>query len=129
MDNSFEPERRSWTRKFRDSFCGFRDGIRGQSSFQIHFAVSALVVASACYLELNPTDWCILLLCIGGVLSIEMLNSALEELSKAIHSEFNPHIEKGLNIASAAVLLSAIGASLVGLIIFGSCLGSKFQWW
>ncbi|MCH2123212.1 MAG: diacylglycerol kinase family protein [Pirellulaceae bacterium] len=129
MDNFFEPERRSWTRKFRDSFRGCRDGIRGQSSFQIHFMVSALVVASACYLELDSTDWCILLLCIAGVLSTEMLNSALEELSKAVDAEFNSHIEKGLNIASAAVLLSAIGASLVGLIILGTRLGSKFQWW
>src|SRR5438046_547561 len=57
--------RRSWQDKFRDAFRGLKLGIRGHSSFSVHFFFAALVLATAVALRCDVRDWCILLGCIG----------------------------------------------------------------
>ncbi len=115
-----EPYRdRSWTNKFGDAFHGLKEGVRGQSSFFVHLFAAAAVIVAAIVLRIDdPTQWCLLLLCIAVVFSAEMFNSALESLAKAITDQFDPHVRTALNVGSAAVLIASIGAALVGAIIF-----------
>jgi diacylglycerol kinase len=111
---------RTWYQKFRDAFRGVRSGTRGQSSFQVHLAVAAATIATATFLHCDLPQWCILLLCIGGVLTAEMFNSALEHFAKVIDKEHNPELGEALDTASAAVLFASLGAAVVGGIIFVS---------
>ncbi len=128
--NDEKPYReRSWPEKFRDAFRGMKQGIRGQSSFFVHFFVAAAVVMTAAILGMELTEWCLLLLCITIVLTAEMFNSALESLAKAVTHRRDPHVGRALNIGSAAVLIAAIGASVVGTIIFGNWLRNLGQGW
>ncbi|RPI59903.1 MAG: diacylglycerol kinase family protein, partial [Planctomycetaceae bacterium] len=62
------------------------------------------------------------------VLSAEMFYSALESMAKAITGQSDPHLGNSLDIGSAAVLIAAIGASAVGLIIFGHRLAIMLGW-
>ena len=55
-------------------------------------------------LRVSRVDWSILLLCIFGVLTAELFNSALESVARAIDTRHNPHLAAALDIASAAVL-------------------------
>lgn len=112
------PSKRTWAQKFRDAFRGTVQGIRGQSSFTAHFLMTFLVIVAAIVLRANLIEWCILVLAITVVMCAEMFNSALESLAKAIDVEHNLHLADGLDIGSAAVLLAACGASVVGLIVF-----------
>ena len=59
---------------------------------------------------MSLVEWCLLLLCIAGVLTAEMFNSALESMAKAITGESDPHLGNSLDIGSAAVLVASIGA-------------------
>ena len=111
---------RTWYQKFRDAFRGVRSGTRGQSSFQVHLIVAAATIAAAAYLRCTLVEWSILLLCIGGVLTAEMFNSALEHFAKVIDKEHNPDLGEALDTASAAVLFASLGAAVVGGIIFVS---------
>jgi len=111
---------RTWYQKFRDAFRGVRSGTRGQSSFQVHLLIAAAVIAAAAYLRCTLVEWSILLLCIGGVLTAEMFNSALEHFAKVIDKEHNPELGEALDTASAAVLFASLGAAVVGGIIFVS---------
>ena len=45
---SSPPPRRSWRDKFKVAFRGLKLGIRGHSSFSVHFFFAALVVGPAC---------------------------------------------------------------------------------
>jgi len=117
-----------WSRKFRSAFRGFRVGIRGQSSFCAHFVMTALVFVFGIVLGVSPLEWCVLLLCIGIVLSAELFNTALEKCAKAITSDFDDHIRDALDIASAAVLMASIFAALVGAAIFLFRIGFRFGW-
>ena len=122
------PER-SWGQKFEDAFRGFKQGVRGQSSFFAHFFAAALTIAAGIVLGVSLTEWCLLLLCIAGVLTTEMFNSALESMAKAITHEPCPLVGGALDIGSGAVLIASIGAAAVGAIIFINRLGPLVGWW
>jgi len=99
-DHSFQD--RTWWEKFRDAFIGLRLGVRGQSSFFVHVSAAMVVIAVAAVLGCTLIEWCLLLLCIAGVLTTEMLNSALESMAKAITEDYNPHLAVALDVGSAA---------------------------
>lgn len=127
-DNPISPKR-FWSRKFRDAFRGMKEGVRGQSSFFVHFFAAVLVIVAGAVLGVSPAEWCLLVFCITGVLTAEMFNSALESMAKAITGESDPHLGDSLDIGSAAVLLASVGASIIGVIIFGHRLGNLLDWW
>ena len=121
--------KRSWPKKFRDAFRGVRVGVRGQSSFGVHFFFAGAVLVAAGLMRVTLVEWCLLLLCIAIVLTAEMFNSLLESMAKAITDQHNPHLADALDIGSAAVLVASIGASIVGAIIFLRRLGVLLGWW
>ena len=120
---------RTWWEKFRDAFVGLKLGVRGQSSFFLHVFSAATVIVLAAILGVSLIEWCLLLLCIAGVLTAEMLNSALESMAKAITDQHDPHLGIALDVGSAAVLLASTGAATVGTIIFANRLGMLVGWW
>jgi diacylglycerol kinase len=122
------PER-SWVKKFRDAFRGMKEGVRGQSSFFVHFFMSTVVVIAGVVLRVELAEWCILVLCMTIVLTAEMFNSALEAMAKAITEEIHPYLKNSLDIGSAAVLVASLGASLVGCLLFLHRLGAMLLWW
>src|ERR1700687_4092470 len=73
-------KRRSWAEKFRAAFRGIKFGVRGHSSFCVHFFFTALVLLSAFVLDCDRFEWCLLIGCIGLVLTAELFNSTVETL-------------------------------------------------
>jgi diacylglycerol kinase len=116
-DPIFTP-RHSWPKKFATAFRGIALGTRGHNSFVIHIPSAIAVMAAANYLQVSRLEQCALMICITLVLCIELLNSALEALAKAITRAENPYVRQSLDIASGAVLLAAIGSTIVGAMIF-----------
>jgi diacylglycerol kinase len=110
--------RRSWRDKFRTAFRGIKLGVRGHSSFFVHFFVSALVLAAAIVLHCDLVQWCLLLGCIGIVLTAELVNSAIETLFRGLDEDSSARARPCLDIAAGAVLLAGITASVIGSLIF-----------
>ena len=118
--------RQTWSQKFRHAFRGLKQGVRGQSSFFVHFFVAAAVIVAAFVLKCQLAEWYALLLCITLVLAAEMFNSALESLAKSLRRDYDPHLADALDIGSAAVLVASIGAVCVGTLVFLNRLGFHF---
>jgi len=129
MPEEYQPRKRSWLEKFRETFRGAWLGVRGQSSFYIHFAAAIVVIIAAFFLAVTQVEWYILILCITAVITAEMFNSALEEMAKAVDKNRNQHLANALDISSAAVLVASIGASLIGATIFLNRLGIRLELW
>jgi diacylglycerol kinase len=110
--------RRPWRDKFRDAFRGLKLGVRGHSSFFVHFFFAALVLAAGIVLRCERVDWCLLLGCIGLVLTAELFNSAIETLFHGLDEETKPRVSACLDIAAGAVLLASITAAVIGAIVF-----------
>jgi diacylglycerol kinase len=110
--------RRSWRAKFRAAFRGMKLGVRGNSSFSVHFFFAAMVVAAAIVLRCDPLEWCILVGCIGLVLIAELFNSAVETLFRGLDETTKSQSWPALDIAAGAVLLASITAAIIGSIVF-----------
>lgn len=108
-----------WIDKFRNALCGVRVGIVNQSSFSVHLPMAGLVLIIAAVLRCSAIQLVVLLLCIALVLSLELMNSAVEYLARGLCREHNPEVGKALDIASAAVLVAAVISAVIGLTIFG----------
>ena len=109
----------SWSRKFGVAFRGLRVAAFTEKSFVVHFLMTGLAVAAGFVLGISAVEWCILILCVSLAISAELLNTGLERLAKAITREYHPEIRDALDIASAAVLVIAIGAVLLALLVLG----------
>jgi diacylglycerol kinase len=127
-----EPEplkpRRRWRDKFRDAFRGLKLGVRGHSSFFVHFFFAALVAAAAIVFRCDALEWCVLLGCIGLVLTAELFNSAIETLFHGQDAETKARTKGVLDIAAGAVLLASVTAALVGTIVFALRLATLLGW-
>jgi diacylglycerol kinase len=110
--------RRPWRDKFRIACRGIKGGVRGHSSFAVHFFFTALVLTAAIVLHCDLVQWCLLLGCIGLVLIADLFTSALETLYRGLDEESKARAWPCLNIAAGAVLLASITASLIGSLIF-----------
>jgi diacylglycerol kinase len=118
--------RRSWRAKFRAAFRGMKLGVRGHSSFSVHFFFAAMVVAAAGVLRCDPMEWCILIGCIGLVLIAELFNSAVETLFRGLDEANQSRTWPALDIAAGAVLLASITAVVIGSIVFLRRLSALF---
>ncbi|HQR07921.1 MAG TPA: diacylglycerol kinase [Gemmatales bacterium] len=106
-----------WHGKFKVAFRGIYFGIAGQASFVVHFTVMALVIVLAIFLKLDWISWSILLLCMGLVMTAELLNSAVETLFRGLPPDIQARSWKALDIAAGAVLFASMIASIVGCIV------------
>jgi diacylglycerol kinase len=104
--------------KFRESLRGIKLGIRGHSRFFVHFFFAALVMATAIVLRCEPLEWCLLLGCIGLVLTAELFNSALEILCRGLEEIGKTRARHCLHVASGAILVASITSAVIGTIVF-----------
>jgi diacylglycerol kinase len=112
--------RRSWQAKFADAFRGIKLGVRGHSSFFVHFFMAVAVIAAASTLSFALWQWCILIACITAVFAAELFNSAIEILCRIQQIERLPHGRDPLDIAAGAVLTVSLGAALIGSMLFAA---------
>lgn len=80
--------------------------------------MAVLVIAAGFIFSISRMEWCAVVLCIGGVLMAEAVNSAIEALADKVSPERDPLIGRAKDIAAGAVLLFVIAAVVVGLIVF-----------
>ncbi len=110
---------RTWSRKFADAFRGLCRAVRTQSSFAVHLGMAGAVVAAGGFFRVTGVEWSLLVFAIGLVLMAEIFNTAIESLARAPGSRRHPRVRDALDMASAAVLLAAITAAVIGVIVFG----------
>jgi len=105
-------------RSFSHAFAGLFDLFMHHTHAKIHLFFILSVTLFGFYVQLDPIEWCIVILCYSMVVGAEAFNSAIEYLCDKVHPEHDPQIAKVKDIAAAAVLVVSIGAFCIGLILF-----------
>ena len=103
---------------FKYSFQGIISAFRTETNMKIHFIIMMLVIIAGVIFDLNAIEWIICVILFGLVISLELINTAIETTVDLAMPEINEKAKLAKDIAAVAVLVSAIVSVIVGLIIF-----------
>jgi len=104
--------------KFAVAFKGIATVIKEESSFRYQLLIFVLVVALGFILDIAPKEWISIIFCTTLVLSLEIMNTSIENIVDLVSTDYNALAGKIKDIAAGAVLLASIGSIIVGIIIF-----------
>ncbi|MFI0429255.1 diacylglycerol kinase family protein [Mariniflexile sp. HMF6888] len=92
--------------------------LRNEASVKVQFTIALLVTAAGFFFDISLNEWISQLLAIGLVMSMEGINTAIEEMANFIHPEHHNKIGLIKDIAAGAVFFSSIFAIIIGFIIY-----------
>jgi diacylglycerol kinase (ATP) len=92
--------------------------LRSQHNAWIHAAATLIVAVAGFFFQLTATEWCCIIIAASSVWTAEALNTALELLADAAIKDLHPLVGHAKDVAAGAVLVTAIGAAIVGTIVF-----------
>lgn len=99
---------------FKYAWAGITYAFFTQRNFRVHLVVGSLAIALSLYLSLNRVEIAVIGLTIGAVLTMELLNTALESVvDLTVKQSFHELAKTAKDCAAGAVLISALAAVLV----------------
>jgi len=110
------------SRNFKESFNyaleGIKTGVSNERNLKIDIFMAILVVILGIIFKISTIEWIILVVLIGLVISLELVNTAIEEVVNLLSPDKQIHAKKAKDIAAGAVLVIATSSLIAGLIIF-----------
>lgn len=92
--------------------------IQSQHNAWLHAVATTMVCAASMVFQISRIEWCLIALSIVTVWTAEAFNTALECLTDLASPDHHPLAGKAKDVAAGAVLIAAIGAVVVGGIVF-----------
>lgn len=115
----FKKSKPSLLKSFYYAFQGIKVNILTERNLAIHFFVMLLVIVLGFVFKISVTEWLICILLFGFVITLELINTAIETTIDICMPEINPKAKLAKDTVAGAVLVVAIVAIVVGIIIFG----------
>ena len=91
--------------------------IRNEHNARIHIAAAMGIILMGLFYKIDAADWLILVLAIVSVWFAETINTAFEYLCDVVSPEKNESVRNAKDIAAGAVLITALGAVVIGVIV------------
>lgn len=111
-------------------FFSLRHALRGvcvawreERNFRLQIILATLALIAALVLRISASELAIVIFCIALVLGAEILNTLVEDLCNKLEPQFDPVIGKLKDLMAAIVLVQALGAFIIGMLIFWPYLG------
>jgi len=121
MQSNNQAEKFSWAKRlasFRYAFNGLIILIKEEHNARIHCFIACCVLIASVMLKISTSEWIAVIFCIGWVIALELINSAIEKIGDFLSIEKNETVKKMKDLSAGAVLLAAIASVIIGLIIF-----------
>lgn len=106
------------TNSFKYAGQGIVSSFLSERNMKIHIAIMLLVLVMGILLKINRYEWIACILCFAVVISGELFNTAIETIVDMVMPYKNEKAKLAKDVAAGGVLILAIGAAIVGLIIF-----------
>lgn len=103
---------------FKCAIQGIKQAVKTERNVKIHITIMILVIIAGIVLKINTQEWIICIILFGLVISLELVNSAIEATVDIAMPEINEKAKVAKDVAAGAVLVSAIASAIIGLIIF-----------
>lgn len=103
---------------FNHAINGVIDTARSEKNMRIHIIAAIIVLIACCFFNITKTEFLILVVTICVVIAAELLNTAIETVIDMTTNYYHPLAKKAKNAAAGGVFVTAVGAIIVGYIIF-----------
>ena len=103
---------------FAHALDGVIAGLKAERNMLIHFGVMSMVIVFGVILNISAAEWIVCVMLFALVMAMELVNTAIEAAVDLCTQEYDPKAKLAKDTAAGAVLVAAIGAAVVGCIIF-----------
>ncbi len=107
-------------RAFIFAYNGIISSIK-ERNIRFHFIATITVLLAGLFFDLSTIEWFVVLILIGIIISLEMINTSIEELANITRDKLNLDYEatkRTRDVSAGAVLVFSIIAAIIGIIIF-----------
>ncbi|HOY14816.1 MAG TPA: diacylglycerol kinase family protein [Saprospiraceae bacterium] len=104
---------------FRFAFNGLKVLFQEEHNSRIHLVIAIVAIVAGFLCKITSYEWLAILLSLGLVISLEIVNTALEKIADFISPQYDSRIKIIKDLAAAGVLVGAFAAVGVGLVVFG----------
>ena len=108
---------KSFFKSFYYAFNGILTALT-QVNLRVHLTAAVVAVAAGFYFDITTGEWLMVILAIGFVISMELMNTAMEHLVNLVSPQHQPLAGKVKDIAAGAVLVASAAAGVIGVMIF-----------
>lgn len=106
------------TISFINAWNGLKWALKTQPNYKIHFLFSLMSIFGGLFFKISYYEFIIIIALITGGISIETVNTAIEQTTDAIDLTKREDIRLAKDVAAGAMLAYAIGAFIIACIIF-----------
>ncbi len=110
-------------RSFNHAYRGLIYAVRTQRNMRIHVVIALLVLVASLLVGVSALELAALVIVIMLVFVTEMFNTALEFTVDLVTREYHPLAKLAKDVSAGAVLVTSVGAVLVGYLILADNLG------
>ena len=103
---------------FKYAFEGIITAFKAERNMKIHIIIMLLVIVAGFIFKISITEWFVCILLFSMVIASELFNTAIETVVDMVMPEKNDKAKIAKDISAGAVLVVAIGAAIIGLMIF-----------
>jgi diacylglycerol kinase len=100
------------------AFRGIRALFATEHNAYIHLLATLIALVLGVVLKIGRYEWLWLTLAIVLVFAAELVNTAIEKLCDVVQPDYSEKIKTIKDLAAAATLVCAIGAVVIGCLIF-----------
>lgn len=111
-------EHRTLMKSFQNAFSGVVFAFRHNQNMRIHVLSAVIIIILSVIFHISAFEMGILGVMILLVICTEMINTSIEEMTDLISKEHSKEAKIAKDVAAGMVLLTSIGAVIVGLLIF-----------
>jgi diacylglycerol kinase (ATP) len=120
MENSLKGKtglRRVWN-AFGYSLSGLGEAFRNEAAFRQELLLAVILIPIALFSRRTGCEKAVLVGTVMLVMIVELLNSAIENLTDRVSLEIHPLAKRAKDLGSAAVLMSLLALAMVWGLIF-----------
>ena len=97
---------------------GIRYFFQTERNGRIQAIVSCMILFASWFFGINRIEWILVIFCIALIVSLEMVNTALERVCAMLSTEYHPMVKIIKDVAAGAVWWASIFCIIIGIIIF-----------
>ena len=110
----------SFLKSFKNALKGIIYCINYEKNMRIHTVIALYVLTFSKYFNLSIEKYSILLLTIALVISLELINTCVENITDSLIDKYSINVKIIKDICAGIVLIAAIVAIVIGVLIFGN---------